>query len=399
LLELDPVFDGPERDRLLDPRDDRPERRRLLVAWLRLHGACCLHPQDALESLERSAGDPARALERVAGRHDPPGAATVERWLATLVVQRFRVLPITSPAYPVRLRALADAAPVLLVRGDPRLLERTAVAIVGSRAATTYGRGMAHALATGLARAGVVVVSGMARGVDACAHLGALEASGQTVAIQACGPDRIYPPEHRGLRERIAATGVVMTELPPGHPPRGLHFPLRNRLISGLVPLVVVVEAREKSGSLITARHALDQGRDVMAVPGPVTSPASSGPNRLLSEGARPVLGVDDLLECLGLEPAHAAQGRLLVEPTSRASLDAHSVALLRLLELEALSRDQLAARLGCSPHQLARSLVELEIGGVIREDRDGRLRVTPGGQRKGDRGARRVRGDGRPSG
>jgi DNA processing protein len=130
-----------------------------------------------------------------------------------------------------------------------------------------------------------------------------------------------------------------------------------------------------------------------------VTSPASSGPNRLLSEGARPVLGVDDLLECLGLEPAHAAQGRLLVESVGSAPLDARSVALLRLLELEAMSRDQLAVRMGCPPHQLARSLVELEIGGIIREDRDGRLRVAPGGPRKGDRGARTVRGDGQPSG
>ena len=190
------------------------------------------------------------------------------------------------------------------------------VAIVGPRAPTAYGRVVARALARALASAGLVVVSGLARGVDAEAHEGALDAGGRTIAFQACGPERVYPAEHRRLAARIAASGAVVSELPPGTPPRAPHFPLRNRLISGLSLAVVVVEAREQSGTLVTARHAAEQGVDVLAVPGPIDAPTSRGTNRLLRDGAKPLLDVRDVLDAIGIRvqpPAAARAGRRAV--------------------------------------------------------------------------------------
>ncbi len=225
--------------------------------------------------------------------------ASSRRGARKLARIRARLLPFSSDAYPERLRRLVDAPPLLVVRGDPSVLRAPAVAIVGARAATHYGRTVARDLAATLARAGLVVVSGLAVGVDAAAHEGALEAGGLTVAFQACGPDRVYPAVHRRLADRIARAGAVVSELPPGTPPRSPHFPLRNRLISASSLAVVVVEARRRSGSLITARHAADQGVDVFAVPGPITAPTSQGPNRLIQDGAIPLLTPTDILEPL----------------------------------------------------------------------------------------------------
>lgn len=203
--------------------------------------------------------------------------------------------------YPAWLRMVPDPPPVLWVRGDPRVLEQTSVAIVGSRSASQYARQVARALAAGLAEAGVVVTSGMARGVDGAAHEACLAAGGATIAVLGTGVDVAYPAEHRALAERIAARGLLMSELPPGTAPLAWHFPRRNRIISGLSRAVVVVEASQKSGSLITARMALEQGREVMAVPGSVLHGRNSGAHALIKDGAMPVESAADILDALGL--------------------------------------------------------------------------------------------------
>jgi DNA processing protein len=204
--------------------------------------------------------------------------------------------------YPAWLRMVPDPPPVLWVRGDLSVLEQTSVAIVGSRSASQYARQVARALAAGLADAGIVVTSGMARGVDGAAHEASLAAGGRTIAVLGTGIDVVYPPEHGALAEKIAASGLLVSELPPGSPPYPGHFPRRNRIISGLSRAVVVVEASEKSGSLITAKMALEQGREVMAVPGSVLYGRNSGAHALIKDGAMPVESAADILDALGLD-------------------------------------------------------------------------------------------------
>lgn len=204
--------------------------------------------------------------------------------------------------YPETLRDAADAPWALLGRGDPCLLDGLepfrAVAIVGSRRATTYGREIAHELGRELAEAGMVVISGLAFGIDACAHRGAVE-SGRTVAVLGCGPDVAYPAAHRSLWRRICETGLVISELPPGATPWRWTFPARNRIMAALAGMTVVVEAAACSGSLGTAGLAADLGREVGAVPGPVSSRASAGPNDLLASGAQVVRNAQDVLDAL----------------------------------------------------------------------------------------------------
>jgi len=199
--------------------------------------------------------------------------------------------------YPGMLRQIPDPPLVLYVRGTLLGCDRDAVALVGSRTATEYGRITAGKIGRDLALRGVTVVSGMARGIDTAAHRGALEGGGRTIAVLGTGIDRIYPAENRALAQEIAARGALVTEFPFGSRPEKHHFPLRNRVVSGLSLGVVVVEAAERSGALITGALALDQGREVFAVPGNITSPRSIGPNRLLKEGAKAVTAVEDILE------------------------------------------------------------------------------------------------------
>ena len=205
----------------------------------------------------------------------------------------------SHPYYPGLLAAIHDPPPQLWIRGeaDVGLLSRTAVGVVGARACSSYGRTVARSLARDLAAAGVIVVSGMARGVDGEAHRGALEGGGATVAVLGCGIDRDYPAAHAELARRICETGLIVSEYEPGVEPAPWRFPARNRIISGLSRAIVVVEARERSGALITVDFALEQGRDVLVVPGEVTSALSPGSNALLRLGAAPALSVDDVLE------------------------------------------------------------------------------------------------------
>ena len=217
-----------------------------------------------------------------------------------------------DPRFPSLLRAIHDPPAQLYVRGegDSELLGRPAVALVGARACSSYGRSVARSLARDLAAAGLVVVSGMARGIDGEAHRGALDGSGATVAVLGCGIDRDYPAAHMELARRIGDSGLVISEYEPGIEPAPWRFPARNRIIAGLCSATVVVEARERSGALITADFALEEGRDVLAVPGEITSALSAGTNALLRLGATPVTRSDDVLEIFGLDRSHGCDGR-----------------------------------------------------------------------------------------
>jgi DNA processing protein len=376
---------------VLDPADSCARVRRAVHSWLAVQIAFAFRPEEACRALA-SNSDP-EALLRASGT---AGLSESElgRGARALAQIRARLLPFSSDAYPERLRQLVDAPPLLAVRGDPSVLRAPAVAIVGARAATHYGRTVARDLAARLARAGLVVVSGLAVGVDAAAHEGALEAGGLTVAFQACGPDRVYPAVHRGLADRIARAGAVVSELPPGTPPRSPHFPLRNRLISASSLAVVVVEARQRSGSLITARHAADQGVDVFAVPGPITAPTSQGPNRLIQDGAAPLLTPTDILEPLSrtlslpfTDVRSGGTGAAASDPSAAEARTGGAVrckprdstitrSILAALRDTPMTRDQLARRLDLSPSALALDLIWLELDGRVAEERDGRLRA-----------------------
>lgn len=230
---------------------------------------------------------------------------------ANIIIDRVRkcdadIITINDSAYPQALRQTADPPVVLYLRG--KLVKSSlCVAVVGSRRATPYGQEMARRLSQELARHGVTVVSGMARGIDSKAHLGSLEAGGRTVAVLGCGVDIVYPPENNELMERIIKSGTVISEYPPGTAPIPFNFPARNRIISGLSQGVVIVEASEKSGSLITADFALEQGRDVFAVPGNINSGNSKGTNRLIREGAKIITGAGDILEELKIDHSGSA--------------------------------------------------------------------------------------------
>lgn len=359
---------------LLDPADPRPEVIRALRGWLAFQRAYARRPREGA-TLLRVWADPARALaakgvcaDRVADARD----------LSRLRDSEAALLPLLSEAFPERLAQLSDPPPVLAVRGQAAALSGPAVAVVGSRAATTGGLAVARELGSGLAAAGLVVVSGLARGIDAAAHRGALEAGGRTVAFLACGPDRVYPAVHRALADQVAASGALVWEQPPGTPPLRPYFPLRNRLLSGMALALVVVEARTRSGSLITASHAANQDLDVFAVPGPVSAPTSEGPNQLLHEGAFVARSSEDVISLLELrgvamsrpEPRGGDSEPECERPELRRILDA--------LHDRPATRDELARRLDLPPQHLAPDLVDLELEGRVAEDRDGRLRVQP---------------------
>jgi DNA processing protein len=357
----------------LDPA--RPADALALRPWLALQRALCFQPERAVTLLQEH-GDPERAL-RASGA-PPARGCEIEESLAALRRARALGLPLSSPAYPPRLARLPDPAALLIVQGDPAALSAPGIAIIGSRAATQHGLALARIFAAALARAGLVVISGLARGIDAAAHTGALEAGGRTIAVQACGPDLVYPAAHRALAARIASQGARVTEFPPGTPPRAGHFPLRNRLISGMAEALLVIEARERSGTLVTTAHAAAQGLDVFALPGPVGSAACAGSNRLLRDGAHVALDPEDVLGVLRLgglrlEPLPAEQPAAPSAP--RAS--PQGAAILAALERAPAHRDELARRLARTPQDLALDLLELELAGRIHEERDGRLRVV----------------------
>ena len=274
--------------------------------------------------------------------------------------QDIAALPWYDAAYPTALREICDPPVVLWCRGAAACLSLPAVAVVGSRRATPAGLSIARALGRGLAEAGLLVVSGLARGVDGAAHEGALEARGSTAAVLGCGADVLYPPEHGRLAERIRESGLIASEFPPGMPPLPHHFPLRNRIISGLCRAVVVIEASHRSGSLITARSALEQGRDVLAVPGNVASGRSSGCHALIKDGAALVETVEDVLNELGWPQRGAGPPVSVVNPLLLSQLEV-------VMALgETYSVDDLAQRTGLPAAILLAELGALEIAGRV---------------------------------
>lgn len=279
-----------------------------------------------------------------------------------------RVLRRGDAAYPALLAAIHDPPSVLWLRGEgePGLLAAPSVAVVGARACSGYGRAVARMLGRELAAAGLVVVSGMARGIDAEAHRGALEAGGVTVAVLGCGVDRDYPAAHASLAQRIVERGLVVSEYGEGVEPAPWRFPARNRIIAGLCAATVVVEARERSGALITADFALEDGREVMVVPGEITSALSAGTNALLRLGATPVTCSDDVLETFGLSRAVGIE----------AQVEGDAALVLERLREAAASMDDLSRSTGLSPGDVAAALVELELAGLVSES-DGVYRST----------------------
>ena len=272
-------------------------------------------------------------------------------------------------AFPSLLAAIHDPPRELFVRGsgDLALLSEPAVAIVGARACSSYGRSVARALGRELAAAGLVVTSGMARGVDGEAHRGALEAGGVTIAVLGCGIDRDYPAAHAELARRICDRGLVVSEYEPGVEPAPWRFPARNRIIAGLCRATLVVEARERSGALITADFALEEGRDVLAVPGEITSALSAGTNALLKLGATPVTSVDDVLGLFDLPSAAP-------KPTS---VGESARMILDRLGDGALTADEIVHATDIEPGAVAAALIELELARrVVLEDGVYRLSV-----------------------
>ncbi len=288
--------------------------------------------------------------------------------LARLSGLGFRFLGRSDSAFPPLLRAIHDPPPGLFLRGDAdvELLSRPSVAIVGARACSAYGRQIARSLGRDLAAAGLVVVSGLARGVDAEAHRGALEAAGATVAVLGCGIDRDYPAAHRELAKQVAGTGMIVSEYAPGVEPAPWRFPARNRIVAGLCAATVVVEARERSGALITADFALEEGRDVFAVPGEITSALSAGSNALLRLGATPLTCAQDVLEDYGLATAVAAPP----------DLGETAAKVLERIREGAAGADELARATGLSAGELAVELTELELTGLVNEE-DGVFRAA----------------------
>lgn len=278
------------------------------------------------------------------------------------------IIPFNDPNYPARLRMIPDPPAVLYVKGRMVAEDERAVAIVGSRSASDYGRRVACALARGLASSGFTVVSGMARGIDGAAHESALQAGGRTVAVLGSGVEQIYPPEHEALYRRITEKGAVISELPVGTRPVSFNFPARNRLISGLSLGVVVVEATERSGSLITAAAALEQGREVFAVPGEVGASRSRGSHRLIRQGAKLVETVDDILEEIAPQLVRRRGGSEAPARSLPPSTSAPTRKVLELLQDNSLQVDQVIERSGLPAAQVLEILLDLELQGFIRQ-------------------------------
>lgn len=313
---------------------------------------------------ERSAADPGR-FGWIHGR----ACEAIARATADAI----GMLPWSDVAYPPALAAIIDPPPLLWVRGAmDALAAQPVVAIVGARAASPYGLAVAERLAGDLAARGVMIVSGLARGVDSAAHRGALAAGGLTVAVLGSGVDVMYPPEHAPLARAIAARGAIASEFVPGTPPNPIFFPQRNRIISGLARAVVVIEAGEKSGSLITARSALEQGRDVLAVPGNVLTGRNRGAHGLLRDGAKIVESADDILEELNLSVSMNLGARAgASEPGKAPPIDR---VLACLIVGEPCDLDEIAERSGFTPARLLPRLFEFEVQGLVRRAGGGRF-------------------------
>ena len=297
-------------------------------------------------------------------------AEKIDRELDELEKQRIGILTFNDPLYPVLLAKIHDPPPYLYYKGSPSKQDRHSLALVGSRLGTPYGIKVTERLAWGLSQKGLTIVSGMARGIDTAAHQGALMSQGRTVAVLGSGLDVIYPPENQKLYERIVEQGMVCTEFPPGTLPERQNFPIRNRIISGMSLGVVIVEATQRSGSLITARLALDQGREVFAVPGSVESFKSSGTHNLIKQGAKLVEHAQDILEELRWEEspqkAESEQPAVLIDRTPSLSLKEKQI--WDLLSDGSMQVDQMVRQTGIGISPMLSLLLNMELKGLIKQ-------------------------------
>lgn len=286
----------------------------------------------------------------------------VDTEISRIEKEKVRVITLSDDSYPENLKRIYDPPPFLYVKGDITKEDSRAVAIVGSRKASTYGRLMAERLSNDLASQGITVVSGMARGIDTFSHQGALSAGGRTIAVLGCGIDIVYPSENKNLRDRITESGAVLTEFPLSTQPEAVNFPSRNRIISGLSLGVVIIEATFDSGSLITASTALDQGREVFAVPGNITSKLSQGTNKLIKKGAKLVENVDDILE--EILPQMGKRKRDIPKP----ELTQEEEIIYNLLSDEPKHIDTISRESRLTSNKVLGILLGMEIKGAVRQ-------------------------------
>ena len=279
-----------------------------------------------------------------------------------------RVITIDAPGYPHRLSRIPDAPPVLYVKGDLSAQDDLALAVVGTRRATPYGRQATREIVSELARHGVTIISGLARGIDSEAHQAALEAGGRTIAVLGCGLDIIYPPEHVHLAERICHQGALVSEYALGTPPEAANFPPRNRIISGLAWGVLVTEAGLGSGALITADYAREQGRELFAVPGSIFQRSSDGTNRLLQEGAKAALNATDILDELRIAEATAMEEEEAQQATELITSDPIEARLLEQLSAEPRHVDEVSRAVGLPIAAVSSALSIMELKGLVRE-------------------------------
>ncbi|OPX86201.1 MAG: hypothetical protein A4E53_03111 [Pelotomaculum sp. PtaB.Bin104] len=316
-------------------------------------------------SAKELSGAPGIGTEGPGGLAQRKAGLDLDSLVAKLEASGISFVCYSEPGYPEKLLSIYDPPPVIFYRGRLKAGDSLAVAMVGSRKPSPYGQLVAEKLAKDLAAVGVIVISGMARGIDTIVHKGVLAVKGRTVAVMGSGLDVVYPRENKRLMEQIIDSGAVISEFPPGSPPEAWHFPARNRIISGLAQATVVVEAGERSGALITSDFALEQGRDVMAVPGNIVNPLSRGPHRLIKQGARLVEGAGDILDELGLEKLFPAN-----QPGDVGSIkmSAEEEAIYRLVTLDPVALDELIAKSGLSPQKVMAALMYLEIKGFVRQ-------------------------------
>jgi len=329
--------------------------------------------------LHRDAVAAVRAWQEMDTEH--PRMVRVRRILEDCRHQEVSLLPWPDRHYPQALRHIQDAPLVLYARGDLSLLGRDQIGIVGSRNATAAGLEHARSFAAGLSRQGLLVTSGLALGIDGAAHAGALDAGYPTIAVIGCGLAQVYPRQHRALARRIESCGVLVSEYPPGTPPRPSHFPQRNRIISGLSRGVLVVEAGLRSGSLITARMALEQGREVFAIPGSIRNPVARGCHQLIREGARLVEDPEEILEELEgwWSQAPSAASCQEEEPSGPdlSKLGPGEIAVFQALGYDPVSTDALALATGLPADQLMQALLQLELEGLAASAPGGYLRLA----------------------
>ena len=306
------------------------------------------------------AGLGSKTIERVVAARQ---SVKLDQLWAKIESQGIKILTWSDERYPARLKEIDQPPPVLYIRGEYLSDDLFAVAIVGTRNVTAYGRQIAEELSAFLAANGITIVSGLARGVDAIAHQSALKAGGRTIGVLGSGVDKIYPPEHRGLAEKMMERGAIISDYAPGTPPDSSNFPPRNRIISGLSLAVVVVEAGETSGALITAEFAAEQGREVFAVPGSILAPQSKGTNKLIQNGALPLLTPNDLMQALDLTRVgeHKAARKALPSDETEAKL-------LTVLTSEPKHVDEIRNQTNLPIEKVSATLALMELKGMARQ-------------------------------